>query len=69
MVSSVPPALYIELYSGILNRLDPREIYDRLLSFGDCPAMLCWEPQPIVSQARHAAIDTWLRSGSRIASE
>lgn len=40
---AVPPARYIELYRDILDRLDPIEIYDQLLSYGDCPAMLCWE--------------------------
>jgi hypothetical protein len=40
---TVPPARYIELYRDILERLDPAEIYDQLLSYGDCPVMLCWE--------------------------
>jgi hypothetical protein len=40
---SVPPARYIELYRDILDRLDPAEIYDQLLSYGDCLVMLCWE--------------------------
>jgi hypothetical protein len=40
---TVPPARYIELYRDILDRLDPAEIYDQLLSYGDCPVMLCWE--------------------------
>jgi hypothetical protein len=40
---SVNPERYIELYGEILDRLDPAEIYDRLISFGDNPVMLCWE--------------------------
>jgi hypothetical protein len=40
---TVAPARYIELYRDILDRLDPIEIYDQLLSYGDCPVMLCWE--------------------------
>jgi hypothetical protein len=31
------------LYREILDRLDPTEIYDRLVAFGDRPVMLCWE--------------------------
>jgi hypothetical protein len=40
---SVSPARYIELYGEILDGLDPREIYDRLMDFGDFPVLLCWE--------------------------
>lgn len=40
---SVSLARYIDLYSEILAQLDPAEIYDRLISFGDRPVMLCWE--------------------------
>jgi hypothetical protein len=40
---SVSPARYIELYGEILDRLDPREIYDRLMGYGDYPVLLCWE--------------------------
>jgi hypothetical protein len=40
---SVAPARYLDLYREILNRLDPAEIYDRLISFGEHPVMLCWE--------------------------
>jgi hypothetical protein len=40
---SVSPARYLELYREILDRLDPREVYDRLRSFGDYPVLLCWE--------------------------
>ena len=40
---SVTPAHYLELYSEILSRLDPAEIYDRLVALGDRPVMLCWE--------------------------
>jgi hypothetical protein len=40
---SVAPARYLKLYCEILSHLDPVEIYDQLLSFGDCPVMLCWE--------------------------
>jgi hypothetical protein len=40
---SVTLARYIELYNDILRQLDPAEIYDRLISFGDRPVMLCWE--------------------------
>jgi hypothetical protein len=40
---SVTPARYLELYREILGRLDPAEIYDRLISFGDNPVVLCWE--------------------------
>jgi hypothetical protein len=40
---SVSPARYIELYGEVLDRLDPREIYDRLMGFGDFPVLLCWE--------------------------
>jgi hypothetical protein len=41
--NSVTPARYLELYREILDRLDPAEIYDRLIAFGDVPVMLCWE--------------------------
>jgi len=40
---SVTPGQYLELYAEILGRLDPTEIYDRLVAFGDRPVMLCWE--------------------------
>jgi hypothetical protein len=40
---SVNPARYVELYGEILHRLDPAEIFDRLIAFGDHPVMLCWE--------------------------
>jgi hypothetical protein len=40
---SVSPARYIELYNEILDRLEPTEIYDRLIAFGDYPVLLCWE--------------------------
>jgi hypothetical protein len=40
---SVSPTEYIKLYSEILDRLDPLEIFDRLISYGDNPVMLCWE--------------------------
>jgi hypothetical protein len=40
---SVQPKRYIELYREILDQLDPAKIYDRLISFGDNPVMLCWE--------------------------
>jgi hypothetical protein len=40
---SVTPARYLELYSEILSRLDPAEIYDRLVAFSDNPVLLCWE--------------------------
>jgi hypothetical protein len=40
---SVSAARYIELDREILDRLDPAEIYDRLIAFGDNPVMLCWE--------------------------
>jgi hypothetical protein len=40
---SVTPTRYLELYNEILSRLDPAEIYDRLVAFGDRPMMLCWE--------------------------
>jgi hypothetical protein len=40
---SVSPARFLDLYSEILERLDPAEIYDRLVAFGDHPVLLCWE--------------------------
>lgn len=40
---SVTPARYLELYSEILDRLEPAEIYDRLIAFSDNPVLLCWE--------------------------
>ena len=40
---SVSPARFLDLYSGILDRLEPAEIYDRLVALGDHPVMLCWE--------------------------
>ena len=40
---SVTPAQYLDLYSKILDRHDPAEIYERLIAFGDNPIMLCWE--------------------------
>jgi hypothetical protein len=40
---SVAPARYLELYREVLERLDPAEIYDRLLSYGPSPILLCWE--------------------------
>jgi hypothetical protein len=40
---SASPARFLELYSEILDRLDPAEIYDRLRALGDHPVMLCWE--------------------------
>jgi hypothetical protein len=40
---SVAPKRYLELYRGILDQLDPAEIYDLLIAFGDYPVMLCWE--------------------------
>jgi hypothetical protein len=40
---SVTPALYLELCCKILDRLNPAEIYDRLIALGDWPVMLCWE--------------------------
>jgi hypothetical protein len=40
---SVTPERYLALYGQILARLDPGEVRDRLLGFGDIPVMLCWE--------------------------
>jgi len=40
---SASPRRYLTLYSEILSRLDPDEVCDRLLSFGDVPVLLCWE--------------------------
>jgi hypothetical protein len=40
---SVGPVQYLELYQKILDRLDPTEICKRLLSYGACPVMMCWE--------------------------
>jgi hypothetical protein len=40
---SVEPATYLRLYRQILDRLDPAEIYERLIAFGDHPVLLCWE--------------------------
>jgi hypothetical protein len=40
---SVTPAKYLQLYREILDRLDPTEIFDRLIAFGDSPVLLCWE--------------------------
>jgi hypothetical protein len=40
---SVTPVRYLELYNEILNRLEPSEVFDRLISFGNHPVMLCWE--------------------------
>jgi hypothetical protein len=40
---SVSPARFLDLYSEILDRLEPVEIYDRLMALGDNPVMLCWE--------------------------
>lgn len=40
---TVTPARYLDLYREILDRLDPAEIHDQLLSYGDCPVLLCWE--------------------------
>jgi hypothetical protein len=40
---SVSPARYLTLYREILDRLDPRNIRDRLLGYGDLSVMLCWE--------------------------
>jgi hypothetical protein len=43
VVSHRRPASYLKLYRIILDQLDPAEIFDRLISFGDNPVMLCWE--------------------------
>lgn len=40
---SAPPGRYLELYREILDRLDPVEICERLIAFGDYPVLLCWE--------------------------
>jgi hypothetical protein len=40
---SVTPARYLELYRSILERLDPAEVHDQLIAFGDNAVMLCWE--------------------------
>ena len=40
---SVTPARYLQLYDEILSRLDPAEIYNRLIAFGEHPVLLCWE--------------------------
>jgi hypothetical protein len=40
---SVSPRRFLALYSEILDRLEPAEIYDRLIALGDHPVMLCWE--------------------------
>jgi hypothetical protein len=40
---SVAPARYLHLYGEILDRLDPAEIFNRLIAFGDRPVLLCWE--------------------------
>ena len=36
---SVTPERYLELYRELLDRLDPTETFDRLISFGDTPVM------------------------------
>jgi hypothetical protein len=40
---SVSPAEYLKRYCDILDNLDPAEIRDRLLAFGETPVMLCYE--------------------------
>ena len=40
---SVSPARFLDLYSEILDRLEPAEIYNRLIGLGDHPVLLCWE--------------------------
>src|SRR5262245_5017869 len=40
---SVAPTRYLQFYREILDRLDPAEIRDRLVAFGDLPVILCWE--------------------------
>jgi hypothetical protein len=40
---SVTSARFVELYGATLDRLDPAEIYDRLIACGAHPVMLCWE--------------------------
>jgi hypothetical protein len=40
---SVTPRRYLELYTQILDILDPCEVQDRLLSLGETPVLLCWE--------------------------
>jgi hypothetical protein len=40
---SVSPARFLDLYFEMLKRLDPAEIYDRLIALGDHPVLLPWE--------------------------
>jgi hypothetical protein len=42
---TVSPARFLDLYSGILDSLDPAEIFDQLAAFGDRPVLLCWESE------------------------
>jgi hypothetical protein len=64
---SVTPARYLELYSEILSRLDPAEIYDRLIAFSDNPVLLCWKQRLTVTWAEPSAIVIWSLNGLRIA--
>jgi hypothetical protein len=56
---SVSPARFLDLYSEILQRLDPAEIYDRLVAFGDHPVFYVGKRRPTATPAPHGVIGTW----------